>query len=125
MAEVTSNTNSALTEEQKQALLSLLAADIATAKTESTNTVGVHDYKVLAAGYDWAEGARNETMHRYLSSLQARGFADDEIRAAAKYVYDNVIPDVSGYTEAEVDKTLAVVLAYPKGKRRLSVKSIM
>ena len=126
MAEVINNANGALTEEQKQALLSLLADDIAAAKTTtSANTVGVHDYKVLAAGYDWVEGARNETMHRYLSSLQARGFADDEIRAAAKYVYDNVIPDVSGYTEAEVDKTLAVVLAYPKGKRRLSVKSIM
>ena len=75
-----------------------------------------HDYKAIADGYDWGEGGRNENMHRYLSSLQARGFSDDEIRAAAEWVYAQKITDKEGYTTQEIEATLGVVLAYKKGK---------
>ena len=88
--------------------------DKTTAKTAPK--AAPHDYKAIADGYDWGEGGRNENMHRYLSSLQARGFSDDEIRAAAKWVYEQKIEDKDGYTTQEIEATLAVVLAYKKGK---------
>lgn len=84
-----------------------------------------HDYKAIADGYDWGEGGRNENMHRFLSSLQARGFSDDEIRAAADWVYDNKIVDKDGYTTQEIEATLEVVLSYKKGKPGGSAGSLV
>lgn len=93
--------------------------------TKTAPKAAPHDYKAIADGYDWGEGGRNENMHRYLSSLQARGFSDDEIRAAAEWVYEQKIEDKDGYTTQEIEATLEVVLAYKKGKPGGSAGSLV
>lgn len=110
--------NNTMSTLDKEALLAdlraqLNAPDKPAAKTTANKDVK-HDYKAIADGYEWGPGVHHDNLLRYVASLQARGFSDEEIRAAAEWVRLEKMTGDYPYPVEEKDSIVEYVLQHNK-----------